>query len=86
VALASSERFDVLLIDINMPGISGKEVVRFLRSLGLNRNAQIHAFTASGSYSVGEAREHGFDGVLTKPIDPRRLVELVYTAAQAKAA
>jgi PAS domain S-box-containing protein len=86
VALASSERFDALLIDLNMPGISGKEVVRFLRSLGLNRNAQIHAFTASGSYSVAEAREHGFDGLLTKPLDPRRLIELVYAATQAKAA
>jgi signal transduction histidine kinase/ActR/RegA family two-component response regulator len=86
VALASSERFDVLLIDLNMPGISGKEVVRFLRSLGLNRNAQIHAFTASGSYSAAEAREQGFDGVLTKPLDPRRLIELVYAATQAKAA
>ncbi|HEV7692176.1 MAG TPA: ATP-binding protein [Hyphomonadaceae bacterium] len=86
VALASSERFDALLIDLNMPGISGKEVVRFLRSLGLNRDAPIHAFTASGSYSVAEAREQGFDGLLTKPLDPRRLIELVYAAKQAKAA
>ena len=82
VALASSERFDALLIDLNMPGISGREVVRFLRSLGLNRSAQIHAFTASGSYSAAEAREQGFDGVLTKPLDPRKLIELVHAAVQ----
>jgi len=77
---------DVVLLDLNMPGISGKEVVRFLRSLGLNRDAPIHAYTASGSYSVAEAREQGFDGVLTKPLDSRRLIELVYAAKQAKAA
>jgi AmiR/NasT family two-component response regulator len=35
---------------------------------------------------VAEAREQGFDGLLTKPLDPRRLIELVYAATQAKAA
>jgi len=86
VALASGQRFDILFIDLNMPGISGKEVVKYLRSLGVNTRAPIYAFTANGAFTAAEARAEGFDGLFTKPIDPRKMVSLVHAAMVQRAA
>jgi transposase len=80
VALASAQRFDILFIDLNMPGISGKEVVKYPRSLGMNTRAPIYAFTANGAFTASEAKAEGFDGLFTKPIDPRKMVSLVHSA------
>jgi PAS domain S-box-containing protein len=85
VALASCERFDVLLVDLGMPGISGEQVVRHLRSLGMNKQAAIYAFTASGA-SLREVKAKGFDGVLAKPIDPAKMLTLVHGATVSRAA
>lgn len=82
---ARAKAYDVILMDIRMPGMDGLEAVRKIRSQpGPNRNAPIVAFTADGeSHSSGAYRDFGFDGVLWKPIDPETLVALVARFATA---
>ena len=65
-------RPEVVLLDIQMPGVDGFEVVRRLRSDPATRSIVLVAFTA---YAMpGDERRFlaaGFDAYLPKPIDIR---------------
>jgi PAS domain S-box-containing protein len=81
IALAGATTFDVLLVDLNMPGLSGFEVVKRLRAPGSTCRAAIYAFTASGGTTESSVRVAGFDGLFSKPIDPGNLLSRVHRAA-----
>ncbi|WP_419318643.1 PAS domain S-box protein [Caulobacter sp. ErkDOM-E] len=71
VGLASAEPFDVILMDLRMPGIGGVEATRQIREVALNGNVPIIAFSAD----VGGALPEGvFDGMVAKPLDARALI------------
>jgi signal transduction histidine kinase len=74
IATARETRPDVILVDINIPGLDGYETTTRLRSLEHLGEVPIVAVTAD---SRAGARERslvaGCDGYITKPIDPRRL-------------
>jgi signal transduction histidine kinase/ActR/RegA family two-component response regulator len=75
-ASAAGEPFDVVLMDMQMPVMSGHEATRRLRSQGYR--GPILALTASTMRGDEErCREAGCDGFLSKPIDRRRLLEAV---------
>ena len=83
-AVAAAQRFepDVAVLDIGMPGASGYEVAKRLRSAHGARLTLI-ALTGWGQeHDRRRAREAGFDHHLTKPVDPGALHELVTEAAQ----
>lgn len=64
--------FDVLLVDLSMPGRDGAETLGILRRNGVNAPAV--ALTAStDDLSARRALEAGFSLVLTKPVDPESL-------------
>ncbi len=66
--LASTERFDTILTDVRMPGISGVDLVKRLQ--GLNPSTSFLLMTAYSSDAVlGEALRAGVRAVLTKPVD-----------------
>lgn len=67
---ASRQPFDVLLIDIEMPRLSGRELMARLREgEGPNRDAPIIVLTAHGPVtSHGEAVSAGADGLIAKPL------------------
>ena len=64
------DRFDVLLIDIEMPKLSGLEVIRRLRAdPALGGGAALIALTAYATpRQRAEILAAGADGVITKPI------------------
>ena len=65
---------DLLLVDIQLPGISGLELTRRLRQDTRTRDLLIVALTASVmSGSEQQAYEAGCDGFIAKPIDTRAL-------------
>lgn len=63
---ASTERFDVVVLDIMMPGLNGYEVVRELRRAGVW--TPVLMLTAKdGEYDQADAFDFGADDYLTKP-------------------
>ncbi|NBS67013.1 MAG: response regulator, partial [Betaproteobacteria bacterium] len=67
---ASQRRFDLVLMDIEMPGMSGLEVCRKIRAgLGPNRATWIVALTGYAFESdMAQARAAGMNAHLAKPI------------------
>jgi CheY-like chemotaxis protein len=73
-AAARGRPFDVVLMDVQMPGMSGHEAARALRLRWSPRVLPIIALTAAALVSErDEAIAAGMDDFLTKPIDPAKL-------------
>ncbi len=65
---------DLILLDWNMPNMSGIEFVKTLRSLNLAKRIPVVMVTTEGSDAkVSEAKESGADGYLTKPFTADQL-------------
>ena len=66
VQIAGGTRPDIILVDINIPGLTGYEVVTRLRSESHLSQVPIVAITAEGDREYALAL--GFDGFISKPI------------------
>ncbi|MDQ2675081.1 MAG: response regulator transcription factor [Chloroflexota bacterium] len=76
VDLALRERPDVLLLDVDMPGMSGLQLIRELRPR--LPDTQIVMLSVSGDErNVLEAMRHGAAGYLTKDLGPEALQRAV---------
>src|SRR5579862_5294906 len=75
VRLALSQRPDLVLVDLNIPGLDGYEVTLRLRSEGSLKGVPIVAITAEGDRETSFAV--GCDGFIQKPIDARSFPSLV---------
>lgn len=70
VNLAREQKPDLILMDINLPGMNGREITTRLRSISNVAGTPIVALTANTSPGHRErALAAGCDGFLTKPID-----------------
>ncbi len=73
-AAAASQPFDLVLMDVQMPTMSGHEATRQLRQSPAGRGLPIVALTAAALVSERDAAlASGMDDFLTKPIDAQRL-------------
>ena len=75
LARAEAERFDLLVLDVMLPGLDGVSVCRAVRRGAKNRDVPILMLTARGEESdkvIG--LESGADDYLTKPFGVRELV------------
>ncbi len=70
--------YDVVLMDIQLPGIDGVEATRRIRSTSVGKDLPIVALTA---HAIGEERDRamaaGMDDFLTKPFRPHELFAVV---------
>ncbi len=74
LATARREKPDFVLLDIMMPGMSGDEVCRRLKSDPATSAAYVVILTARGQEEdERRAMEMGADEFLTKPFSPRKL-------------
>ena len=74
LALLESMRFDVILMDMQMPGMDGLEATRRLRQLGLPRQPHVIGVTANAFAEDREACiSAGMNDFLSKPISLRHL-------------
>lgn len=74
VALASECRPDLVLMDLQLPGIDGTEALRRLRASPLTQQVPVVAVTAFAMKSDREqALQSGFDGYVAKPFSAREI-------------
>lgn len=74
------EKFDMVLLDIQLPDLSGTEVARQLRQLEDYQSIPILAFTAHALPSEqAEFKAAGMDDILLKPLDPCKFDKLLAT-------
>ncbi|CAI8942728.1 two-component system, OmpR family, sensor histidine kinase TorS [Pseudomonas sp. IT-P253] len=66
----SVQTFDLILLDVHLPGISGVDVCTRIRSIaGPNRHSRIFALTASVQPALVRGYlDAGMDGILAKPL------------------
>jgi signal transduction histidine kinase/DNA-binding response OmpR family regulator len=82
-AAAADGRYDVVLMDMQMPVLDGESAARELRRQGFE--SPIIAFTAEASAEVRQrALLAGCDELLSKPIDRRDLLETLARLVHAK--
>jgi len=74
VAAAAGRPFDAVLMDVQMPVMSGHEATRALRVSVAGRDLPIIALTAAALVTERDtALEAGMNDFLTKPIDAEKL-------------
>jgi len=78
IELALAYKPDVILLDIQLPDISGTDVLPLLKKSDVSRNIPVIAVT---SYAMAGDRRKllaaGCDGYIEKPIDPMIFVDQV---------
>lgn len=78
VAVATAETPDLILMDIQLPGIDGYEAARRIKSNKALRHIPIIAVTSYAmSGDEGKAIEAGCDAYFAKPFSPRKLLEKI---------
>jgi CheY-like chemotaxis protein/anti-sigma regulatory factor (Ser/Thr protein kinase) len=78
IATLTSEVFDIVLMDCQLPGIDGMETTRRIRQRLAGRPLPIVALTANASTHVREAcLAAGMDGFLSKPVRFELLANLL---------
>jgi CheY-like chemotaxis protein len=75
VALAHEHRPDVIILDLELPGITGFEAAVRLRGSAETRHIPLIAATGySHLKQLNQARASGFDSIIVKPCEPAALV------------
>jgi CheY-like chemotaxis protein len=80
--LVRSERPDILLLDIMMPGLDGFEVCRELKGDPVTRGTVVVMVTALSESVRYRALQAGADEYVTKPITSRKMRDLVRTLTE----
>ncbi len=68
---------DMVLLDMNMPGATGIEVIAFLRSHSSTSHIPIIIISGCGDAELDMARKHGCQAILRKPFDVADLLVLL---------
>ena len=88
VAAAEEGDFDLILMDVQMPAMSGLEAARAIREreCGTGRYTPIVAMTAHAMKGARESfLEAGMDGYVSKPVQPALLSEAIAKATSPRA-
>jgi signal transduction histidine kinase/CheY-like chemotaxis protein len=82
VAAAASRRFDLMLMDVQMPEMDGLEATRMIRSQSRDARFPIYALTAHSSrVNLERYRALGMDGQIEKPLRIDALFALIAAVA-----
>ncbi len=90
IVLARGHQPEVILMDINLPGISGVKALKILRADPLTQHIPVVAVTANSmSYDISRGLAAGFFGYVTKPIKAKHFMDtldaaLIHAADRAK--
>ncbi|MCC6776261.1 MAG: response regulator [Hyphomicrobiales bacterium] len=85
VAMAASERPDLVLMDLTLPDIDGEEATRRIKAAPHTRHIPVLALTANAMSGDKErALAAGCDDFDTKPVDLPRLIGKIRALAPAE--
>ena len=83
--MTTEQQPDFVILDIQLPDISGYEVLAKIRQSDQTRAIPVIAMT---SYAMAGDRERllnaGCDGYIEKPIDPARVMEQIHKSIESK--
>lgn len=80
LSLATEKKFDLIVLDLMLPGLDGLEVAKRLKSNQDTRHIPIIMLTAKGEEAdVVTGLELGADDYITKPFSPRVLLARIKT-------
>ena len=68
---------NVIVLDLNLPGIDGKQVIQMLRNDGPLRGVPILVVTGDDDRDAQSAVDLGADGYLTKPVEFGDLIRAI---------
>ena len=78
LVIAQTKRVHLVLTDINMPGMSGLELISKLRQLKTYRSTPVVILAKGGKdENVQKAETSGANGWIEKPFTPERLLSAV---------
>lgn len=78
IELAAVHHPDLILMDINLPGMDGYKALEKLRQADENRNIPIIALSANSTNAeIERGRQAGFDDYLTKPVSMETLASAI---------
>lgn len=83
--ILKEQKIDLLVVDCEMPGIDGFELVRWLRRSGLDPNAFVPVIMTAAHIRrprVAEARDCGASFIITKPFSSATLLERIVWVAR----
>lgn len=74
IAIAKSMLPDLILMDINLPGMNGYQALEVLRNIPSTRHIPVIAVTAYAMQeNIRQGLEAGFDAYITKPVNMQEL-------------
>jgi len=78
LTLAQEYKPDVIVLDINLPGMSGLDAVRLLKQSAKTKAIPVLALTANAMPAdIRRGLDAGFTDYLTKPVDVMKFVEIL---------
>ena len=75
--LVASDRPDLVLLDLNIPGISGPDLLEALKASRVTSGIPVVVVTAEDEEGRRAAMQAGAEDYLTKPFSPRALERTV---------
>lgn|SRR5574343_347866 len=77
------DSYDLVLMDLNIPLISGKQLIQTIRNGQHNSNMPIYAMSAGIDEELGQALlKIGFNGFINKPVKLVHRAEALFLAGQ----
>lgn len=73
------DKFDIVLLDIKMPGMSGLELLAKIKQIDIHATVIMITAFASVTTAIQALKEGAYDYV-TKPVDPDELTHLIHKA------
>jgi PAS domain S-box-containing protein len=89
LAAVEKHKFDIVLMDVQMPEMGGIEATQAIRATESSAGAHVPIVAMTAHAMRGDRErciEAGMDGYLAKPLDPRTFLQTVETMAAAGAA
>jgi CheY-like chemotaxis protein len=77
IAMVRDHAPDVVLLDLNIPVVSGDEVLETLKADPTTSEVLVVVVTATGEEGRRKALSRGADGYITKPFSPLALLRTV---------